>query len=95
MAKRTQRSLDLSDVFVFLFWLVVGGSIVNFLFLLLAYDWRTYAVLGIVSVAAYLWRSAGRWQGPPHRTSRSMFERTPFEAGSMQRGRRVRDGWEE
>ena len=56
----------------------IGLAVANYLFLLLAYDWRTYAVLGVLSVIAYLF-SRGPREHRARSSQRGTLERSPYE----------------
>ena len=89
------RIPDAGQIFVIWFWTLIGLAVANYLFLLLAYDWRTYAVLGGLSLIAYLFTRRPRERRTRSGQQRGSWERSPYEPMLSRRQRRSTDGWED
>jgi membrane protein implicated in regulation of membrane protease activity len=87
------RIPSVGQIFVIWFWTLIALAVANYLFLLLAYDWRTYAVLGALSVIAYLF-SRGPREHKPKGGQRGSYERSAYEP-TLHRTRRSESGWED
>lgn len=83
------------QMFVIWFWTLIGLAVANYLFLLLAYDWRTYAVLGGLSLIFYLFSRGPRQRSARSSSQRGSWERTPYDPAMSQRSGRFKGDWEE
>jgi hypothetical protein len=81
---------------IFVMWLLtlIGLAVASDLFLLLAYEWRTYAVLAMASLMAYLFTNRSR-ERRGRNDQKGAWERTPYEPTPSTRPTHSLDDWED